>query len=332
MGCADGRADRDLPPAREPPDQQEVDDVHAGNDEHQQHGAGQDEKRRADVAHDDIRERVGPDTLVADPELGRGRVNRSLQIRARLIQREPTPDPSHEVPVEESRITESDGRFPRVGAPRKLELSWRDADDRVIDHRDAHRPAERTGRIAEQSRRQTLGQHDDRRRSGPVVLFGDEPARASPNAEHREPAARHERPAQWKVRAIHRRGRHERARVGVGRDAVNRVQTLTQVVVRLVAERVVIHPARRQCLGADEQAVLIGDRQRFQEDAVDDAEDGGCGADAERQRQDRRRRNGRRGPQRPNGVSKILGRVGTLAAPADSGRRHPTIHYPLTSH
>ena len=310
VGCADSRADRDLPPAREPPDKQEVDDVHAGNDEHQQHGAGQDEKRRADVAHDDIRERLGPDTLVADPELGRGRVNCRLQIRARVIQREPTPDPSHEVPVEKSRITESDGRFPRVGAPRKLERSWRDADDRVVDGRDAHRPADRAGRIAEQSRRQTLGQHDDRRRSGPVVLFGDEPARASPNAEHPEPVARHECPVEREVRAIHRRGRHERARIGVGRDAVDRVQTLTEVVVQFVGERVVIHPARRQCLGADEQAVLIGDRQRLQEHAVDDAEDGGCGADAERQRQNRRGRDRRRRGKRANGVSKILGELG----------------------
>ena len=54
------------------------------------------------------------------------------------------------------------------------------------------------------------------------------------------------------------------------------------------------------------QALRIAERQRLEEHAVHDGEDGAVGADAQRERRDGDGREPRRAPQRPDGVADVL--------------------------
>ena len=79
-------------------------------------------------------------------------------------------------------------------------------------------------------------------------------------------------------------------------------------------------PVRRVLTQADQPLGLV-ERQRLQQHAVDHAEDRGGGADAERQRQDGRGREGGLLPERARGVAQVLPEIaqqvsGWIAHPA----------------
>ena len=63
------------------------------------------------------------------------------------------------------------------------------------------------------------------------------------------------------------------------------------------------------------QAIGLRKRQRLEQHAVDDAEDRGVGADAERQRDDRGEREGRRGAKLSRGVADVVPEVVHDVAP-----------------
>ena len=65
----------------------------------------------------------------------------------------------------------------------------------------------------------------------------------------------------------------------------------------------------RVAVGDPDQPIGLGERQRPQEQRVDDAEDGGAGADAEPGDEDGERREAGVAPQRADGVAQILKEV-----------------------
>jgi hypothetical protein len=149
-----------------------------------------------------------------------------------------------------------------------------------------------------------MGEHHHRRRALRFVRRDERPSDERLRAEHREEVRRDETAG----RAV---------RVAAPEDVERPVAEFDELIDRLRLRSVVGHFRKRKIRILDARgrlrlpqmhdAVGLGIRQRAQDHTVDDAEDGGVGADAEAQRQHERAGEPRHADQIPDGDADVVG-------------------------
>ena len=287
--CADGRANRQLSMARRAAREQQVGDVRAGDEQHEQHRAEQqpDAPLRA-VAHEVVAELL--DThRPAFPALGTLLLEAGAErrhARVRLVHGDVILQTGHH---QQRRVV---GLQLRLGEHQRhpdlvLLMIGRalpqHADDgpRLVVH--AHLASDDAGIAREPVLPQLVRQDDDVVAAGDTLVLAKRAAERErmPVAEHGEKPGRGEAGADV-LRAIGGREVDVAAAPGVDVGERGRLPFPGRVApgggARAVA--LLVFPDHHQAIG-----LVV--RQRREEEAVDDAEDGrGCG-DAERQRRDR---------------------------------------------
>ena len=189
----------------------------------------------------------------------------------------------------------------------------RDADDREGVAVDVDLLPDDLIARAEQAPPETVADHGHRMSADhAVIVSGDQPAAPGARAQDVEVLARDDRPGQPLGPSFTEAQVH-RVRVGVRREPVERRRTGPVVGEDRVG---VVVDVVRVALGVDgadaDHLVQPIDRQRPEEQPVDEAEDGRVDADAERKRQDGRRRETRMLREHPDGVPKVGYHAGTL--------------------
>ncbi len=104
-------------------------------------------------------------------------------------------------------------------------------------------------------------------------------------------------------------------------DARERAVPLRELEVLGRGNPELIESQGRKAAGDEHQPLRLGVAQRSEDHAVDDGEDRGVGADAQRERQDRDQGEPRRPQQVPDGVTEILNQRGHGAELYGPGRR-----------
>ena len=157
-----------------------------------------------------------------------------------------------------------------------------------------------------------MAHHDDRRRRRRVVGGGEDAAAERADAERREVVAGDVLGAQRPRRRVDVLTPHAEARAAglEGGDLFELRQLGLQPLEQREREHApaILRPALHAAVVAVADAVearRIGDRQRPQHHGVDQREDGGGAADAERERQDGGGREDARDPELPQRVAKL---------------------------
>ena len=238
---------------------------------------------------------------VAD-HLGRERAHVRPQLQSRERGRQER-DHARDIGV---RLGERDARFhprerlkPEADAARRVHIQWH----RQHDRRARPKERERRGQHADDFSRPAvddqlladdvvrapetalpvaMGQHHSPRRAGRIV-FGAEGATENGLHAQQRQCRRADEQSLHPFRIAASRDRH------LGRiPGADPLEYLVVLAIRQIRARAVIRagPVRRDLLQAHQPLGLVK-RQRLQQHTVDDAEDRGGGANAERQRQDR---------------------------------------------
>ncbi len=316
-------------PRGRPPREQHVGDVRAGDEEHradhghqheqgflEQAARGGETARPGQQRDRDALALPGPGTIAPFGFVLRPREVRQARFERRNggARRHATDDANPPVMprVPGSRRHPADLRVHRQrqveagrdGGVGPVEAAPRDADDRqrVAAHPD--RPPDDRGITPEPGLPGVVAEHDERRGAQLAIVGGiEEPTRLRGHAEDREVVARDElalrelgRVGRAAVRHLEADGLAPRG----GRERHPRPVAEGQVV------GIVPGHSRVGTAARDEPQLLwSANRQRLQEQRVDQGEDRGIGADAERQRQHGDRRRGRRAAQRPGGPAGV---------------------------
>ena len=172
-----------------------------------------------------------------------------------------------------------------------------------------------------------VAQHQHRFGAQVVVGVDERAAEQRLHAKHGEKVGRHH-PGQHPVRltAVQERERH----AVILDEAVQRLQLVAVVDDLLDRERNVLGAGAGCLLAREHQLVPVAVGQRLQQHAVDNAEDRGVGADAERQGHDHQQAVARAAPQRADAVSDVLGEAVPNARPV-AGRRLCVTHARIIS-
>ena len=201
-------------------------------------------------------------------------------------------------------VTERGPQLRRLVEPRRherLERRRHDPDDPVghVVHR--HRAADDTGVRSEAAPPQAVAQQDHVPLIRTVFGCGESPPERGRDAEHREVVPAHPHRAQ----PLRVASRDERRIPGSNRRHLReRAAAVAQIVKRGVADVAGDPSASRSPIITSRSGIRV--RQRPEEDGVDDAEDGGVGADAERQRHERREREPGSPRERAHRVAQVL--------------------------
>jgi hypothetical protein len=210
------------------------------------------------------------------------------EIRNCVFSSELRRDADHQVPGHIWRVPELHGRYPCLRGSRIIELRRGDADYGGRGLLNAERAADRLLCTAKQAFGSPTREHHDVWGALLVIDCRQQPAGASTNAEHLEPLARHRRPLQRHGRSIIEAHKNRQgACVRVGRDAADGSETLADAFVRRVGQRPMIESTFRLGRPNDEQTVLVGHGEWFEEHAIHNAEHRRRGAHCERKRRDR---------------------------------------------
>ena len=291
------------------PREQEVGDVDARDEQHERDRAEQDQQRRPDAAHDPILQthRGHHAILVGARKVARETLGHDGHRAIRAVEADRWFQPGNRAdPLRTARVVGDvrgleDQRPPVVGTQRHVQIRRRDADDR---ERLAVHPQRRADQIrprAELAAPQPVAEDDDGRAAVSAVGV-DEPA---PQAWHDTEDVEERRRDVGAVDELRiARAREVRGRWGDGRRAGEDAALCRDVQVVRRRKR-----HRQASVAAVEQlhetsGLVI--RQRPQQHTVDDGEDGGVGADAEREGQRRDERESRLAPQHARGVADVL--------------------------
>ena len=316
-GRAKRGADGDLALALRRARQQQAGDVRARDQQHETDGAEQHQERGADAADDLVAQRLQPDGA---PRVGLWKVPRlplgeCLELGARRREARARLQAGEDLEVVHVPLGEQVARHverrrghderrehPDARVLGIVEGSRHDAEDRVRHAVDLD-PAADDRRVACQLALPDALADDDQRLCGAAVGRGRE--RPAHERRHREDVEVVGRDARGR-HALRLASRHrDRRRIapvtGHRRQRLALPIDVEEVGRREAAVRIRAAAARQP---DDRPAVGVG--QRPQQNAVDDAEDGRVGADAEREGQDRDDRKCRRAEQRANGVTKVI--------------------------
>ncbi len=315
---AERRAHRHLARARRASPEQQIGDVHAGEQE-QQRGCGEDDEQRRPEIADDLRDERTRDEGAAG--VGRREVARQAAHHDRQFVVQPL-DRHAGLEAEDRVVAVIDVLpvvaqvEPEVGAVRQIDLRRGHAGDRRLELGEAHGLADDLAVAAEDFRPDAVRDNDTRRRPltlvlslglcRDVLLVREAAAERHRQAEHLEkPFADavkrgvHGRRIGAQERRVERahgdvgRARDGRGGVGQSKHLRRREQTGGDAAVRI--RRVQRDELLRVC-----------ERQRPQQRRVDRAEDGGRRTDPDGQRGDRRERECRRRRQLAYRVAEVL--------------------------
>ena len=305
-------ADRQLPRACFRADQKEVGDVRAGNQQEESDRAQQDPERRSDVAHDELARRAHERAQAGVRQERRRRLIRKrlrqirqhrfefrLHLRQRGVRRQP-PDALRAERTQLKRGAVDAKRPPqfRVGLGRHDESGGHDAhqfDTVAVDVDDS---ADHVRIAAEPPPPEVIAENRDPPRIAAFVVHREGPAEPRPGSRHVEERRGNARAAHpFRVPRAGEAGRSPLDH----RDALERPALLLVAHVERVGdgELVELGQGRRGMLQHDE-AFGVGKRQRPEQHGVDDREDGDVGAHADRQREERDRREAGRGGEAPD--------------------------------
>ncbi len=296
-GCAHG----ELPAAGPRAGEQQVGEVGARDQEDHADGAGQDPQGTLGVADDVVEKRheVGGEALVlvgvrgGEPLHRRGELGPRRRRRRAGRQAQDRAEEVGSARLRCHRVRDPD-RHEDVGVRlRQAELGRENADDGVGLAAERDRAADDRRIARPLALPETVGQSHDALTALAVVVLRERAPRRRAGAESLEEARRHvggaDFPGLAVARQVHRHGgraAHRRERMGGGFE------------IRELEHRDVV--------GERDQPPGLGIRQGGEEDAIEDAEDGGVGADAERDRQDRGTREGRGLGERARGLADVL--------------------------
>lgn len=330
---AECHAQRQVVRAPERPRQHQTGDVHAHDQQHEAGRCEQHDERRPDVADQCVAEREQAHAAsVVGAGVGRGQTSGDgrqlgLGLRHRRLGAEP---PDH-VEVLRAALGGELGRregerHPRFGLERMRQTRPQDPDDFPRHAVDGDRRADQIRRAREPSRPQRVAHDHHRRGSGAGVLGRDDAAAKRSKTGDGEEAAGDRRA--WHL-FRRQRARH---REGLARDRGHRLEPAgAGLPVGEVGGRRRGPQGRalRRRRADRDQAVGAGERQRPQQHRVDRAEDGGVGADADREREHRHGREGRLAQQGPRRNPEVVGpHLQPPAVPSQPGGVHDRAEAP----
>jgi len=328
---ADRRPDRELAAARRGAHDQEIGDVRARNQQHERDGAHHRQDRRPHVADDVVehRDRVEVETRGLLDRIVRAQIRRdAVHLQLRLLGRHArlqTADHAKDDVVAVGGVEIDARRRPHVRRPvdadarreQQLESRRENADDAraavaeldvLADDRRIAAVTPLPERVAQDRGDRNLRRRclvRQRRRRRPVV--GDEIAPDNhPRAEHAKQIRRRAADADL-LRLLFQTGNRHAAGGDHAGEVVEDVARLLLEVAQIGRrERPVLDVPGPQLAPDDDQPARVGVRQRPQQHRVDDAENRGAGADAERDRDRRDRREAGVLPQAARCVRHIL--------------------------
>ena len=321
---AERGTDRDLGLSRRRAGEHQVRHVGAGNQQHQADGAEQHEQRRAGVADDVLAERRDreADVGIALGELRLQPSRDGRDVGRRAIRRYARLQPPDDLDVPGTAVRHAEhlvvlDRRPQLHARRVREAGGQNADDHVRLAVEREHAPDRRGAGAEPLLPELMTEQHDAGAARFVLLWAKRAPEDWLHAQHAEQARAHLSAVQ-PHRFTDARQRHpERvARGNIGQRVVLRADVEE---VRRGHHGLVTVP--RQMEYADELGRPVI-RQRFEQDAVHDREDGAVGPDAERQRDERHDREGRRLPEATERVHNVLAH-GVHDVPAAAARSVP---------
>ena len=341
---AERRPERQFPLASQHPGQREVGDIGAGDQQHQGSGAQQNQQHRTGVAGQLLAERRGDGGVAGVGLIDLGEVllepaGHRGQVGAELLDGHPGPQPAERGHAPEGGAVLVHACFAarpeRTGRRRHVDVvvSW------ILRDRGQH-PDHRVGLVVhlehgahdvwvatEALLPVGVAQHQHRFGAQVVVGVDERAAEQRLHAKHGEKVGRHH-PGQHPVRltAVQERERH----AVILDEAVQRLQLVAVVDDLLDRERNVLGAGAGCLLAREHQLVPVAVGQRLQQHAVDNAEDRGVGADAERQGHDHQQAVARAAPQRADAVSDVLGEAVPNARPV-AGRRLCVTHARIIS-
>ena len=221
--------------------------------------------------------------------------------------------------ADERRRRNRDRHVERAADLGAEERGRRDADDGERHAFDRDAAAEGGRRSSEAPLPEVVADHGDGpvgTQGAPIVLGGERASDDRLDPEHLEHAAAC--PQSGHLVALAGRGQVE-ALDAPGERAVEH-----GVIAQLLPDRIGPVAARTDAVGQrhreQHQAFGLGDRQRPEQQSVDDGEDGAVGADRQGEGHDGHDRDDRRGGQRPQTVAHILGEP--LDRPPPPGLAH----------
>ena len=304
----EGGADRHLTFTRDAACEREIGEVRAADEQHHRGRCQQDHQGRAQLRsherigvplddHAPALVRVGE--VLLDPGADRAHVGLRLLKGHALFQSGEREQPV-EIPGHVRRLERE--RPPKLiegaveGAPRR-----QDADDGVRFVVQQDRPVDNRWVGAELVDPQDVAQDDDLFLPEPIFIGQKRPTQRGPNAEDLEEVWRDSAAAQLNRVA----GAGE-----CGRPAGLGGHEIEDLVVLLPVEEIqrgdAVPVAARRLFEHAHDAIGVVIRQRTEHQAVHEAEDRRVGADAERQRQDRHRREAWACSERSQGVTQVL--------------------------
>ena len=275
--------------------EEEIDDVGARDQQDDPDRAGEDEHRLPYVAGDELLERHGVPAqaavaVVLDVARAHPGVADRVELRCRGGRGDPRRKPRDAVVraiAPRPGIRRVDGhRDERFGRPigavveRQAERRRHDADDFARAAVHLNRLAEDFARATEPAAPQSFAEHDHRTGAGHRVGGGQRASLDGRRAQCVEEIRRHRRAADA-LRLV----AAEQIEVGAGvRRQPRQARRLSAIVDDLPHRQPRPRLARRR-VPEEHQLVRLPVRQRFEDDALDDAEDRGVRADAERERE-----------------------------------------------
>ena len=287
------------------PDEQQVRDVGARDQEHDAGRAEQNPQRLTRTLRQHLLQRHGEEAVAIVRVVARHLAAELLEAGARLLAADALPQPADDdqkVAAARARIDGPGERNPRVHTPHLGVDRGRDADDGVRVAVDGQRRSDQRGAAAESALPQLLADDDHLRPARTVLVIREIPAGNRRSRERSEEAGARPGATQslWRVAA----GQRQAAR-SVGAHLLEDAVPGPPIHVAWVRRRAVLQPRQ---LGAPhlEERPGIGERHRGQQDGVDDAEERGVDAGAEREGEKRCPGHSGKAPQQACTVAEVL--------------------------
>ena len=310
---AEGDADRELAGPAARAREEEVGHVGAGDEEDERDRAEEDEEERPHVSDHRVGERhqaragalVG--VGIGEGETARDAVEVGLRLRDRHAGSQPPDavDAEAGAAVLQERVLPLPDRHVDVAALEvphdEVEARRQDADDGEVLAVEEEAAADDVGIAAELALPEAGADQDHRRRARPVLVGGEVAPEHRLDAEHAEEVRRDELALEalrladaGQAEALHARHRHR------GEAAV------LPLPVAEVEERDRAAPEVRLALVDRDQLLGARVRERLEEDAAHHREEGGVGADAEREGHDRDGGEAGAAPEDAQAVAQVL--------------------------
>ena len=294
---AEREPNRQFTLARETRGEQQIGDIRAGDQQDEEHGAEQDVQRRAHGSDDRLGVRLDVHAMIGR-ELARERVAQRSHVGGGARKRH-------------VRLQARERGQEMISACRRIELALQRNEHRRTPMREAvghdadhligiaveHHLAPDDARIAREALGpEVVGQDDDLRPAGLILLIGVPAANLRPHPKHLLQRRRRRRRAD--AHRLPASGQRERR---TGRSPDRREHLVARLPVGVLRERGWTGGTRRLRVVHHHQLLGIGIRKRAQQDAVEDAEHGGRDADAQREGHDGQDRHETRANKRPRG-------------------------------